>query len=88
MIELIPPGQKVVFTRDYSGASLTDLLRQKLATCRTADQVMQCVLELAAMGVPASAGTHRKWSRLGQKRMEAIDAERAARAAEPRVTLV
>jgi hypothetical protein len=63
---------------------LTDQLRQNLAACRTADEVMQAVLRLATVVPHASQGTHRKWSRLAQKRIEAIAAERhAASAAAP-----
>jgi len=60
---------------------LTDQLRQNLAACRTADEVMHAVLRLATVVPHASQGTHRKWSRLAQKRIDAIAAERRAASA-------
>ena len=60
---------------------LTDQLRQNLAACRTPDDVMQAVLKLASVVPHAAQGTHRKWSRLAQKRIDAIAAERRAASA-------
>ena len=84
-IHVIPPGHKVKVTRDYSARPpISDQFRARLAACTTADEVMQSLLALGKTVAGGSSGTHRKWSRMAQRRIEQLRAEaEAARAAAP-----